>query len=326
MSEILPPTGAPQRAHAEGGGGGGGGSSSSNSSSGAVPQDALANTVRRPRFQDAVDETALKLLLQAAKPINTFLYGAHDLEQKFTGMSLTGGEGAGVQRDLVRRVRELRFAELRAVRLDESCDILNLEDLAGGVLSLPLFATPLSQAAREALGAGFRSALERKVACWEGLRAALRAQPSGGRAAAPAGVPRRAAAGVAARSGSGAGQRVLEVLEVERWSPGGGEVEWWTPWLPTDGELAWRWVDATGVRHPQLERQLPRAEASARKTPPCRPDALFRPVSDWAVETGPGTDGVDGWQYGLAWTTATWEPQQGLFNALRRRRWTRTFA
>jgi len=50
---------------------------------------------------------------------------------------------------------------------------------------------------------------------------------------------------------SGVGQRILEVFEVERWSPAAGK--WANPFLPGDRGLSWRWVDATGSRQPHLD-------------------------------------------------------------------------
>merc|ERR1712139_431319 len=99
------------------------------------------------------------------------------------------------------------------------------------------------------------------------------------------------------------GQRVLEVFEVERWSPGTGE--WTTAFLPIDRDLSWRWVDATGSRHPHLVQNMARQEIAAQPRPPCRLDTLFHSTSDWIVDFE-GAD-MEGWRYGVAWNASTWD-------------------
>jgi len=209
----------------------------------------------------------------------------------------------------------LRFAELRAVRAADGGGVLELEDLRGSCVTLPLFAAPLGEAAREALLEGLRAALahESRVACWDDLRRALEAQRrSGWRLRGGPEHPRHLA--------TGSGERTLEVLEVERRNL----AEWQTPFLPTDGELSWRWVDATGCRHPHLIPHLTRRQAASLKTPPCRLDTLFRSSSDWALDVSDGTD-ADGWRYSLAWNSSTWDSRPGMLDGLRKRRWTRTY-
>uniref|UniRef100_A0A7S1RT27 Peroxin/Ferlin domain-containing protein n=1 Tax=Alexandrium catenella TaxID=2925 RepID=A0A7S1RT27_ALECA len=265
-----------------------------------------------------MDETAFKLFLQALKPINTLVYGVQDLRhvggQAGGRGQLEGGPGPG----LGGRPLGVRFTDLRAVHAADTGGVLQLEDLQGGVVTLPLFATSLGEAAREALVEGLRAALadEGRRASWEELRKALEAerrsrwhQPSH-RSPDPC------------SGGGGSGERTLEVLEVERRNP--ATAEWLTPFLPTDGELSWRWVDATGCKHPHLIQSVSRREASSLRSPPCRLDSLFRSSSDWVLEVNADTDAA-GWRYGLAWNASTWDSRPGLLDGLRRRRWTRTY-
>jgi len=121
-----------------------------------------------------------------------------------------------------------------------------------------------------------------------------------------------------------AGKKTLEVFEVERWRLALGI--WTTPFLPIDNELCWRWVDATGRKHPHLQQNLNReVSAAKREHPPCELDALFEAQDNWEVEKGQTTD-PEGWCYGLAWRSSTWENSAGMFDVLRKRKWRRTYA
>mmetsp|Transcript_151772 Transcript_151772/g.282778 ORF Transcript_151772/g.282778 Transcript_151772/m.282778 type:complete len:108 (-) Transcript_151772:1-324(-) len=91
------------------------------------------------------------------------------------------------------------------------------------------------------------------------------------------------------------------------------------------GRRSWRWVDATGSRHPHLDPSFTQQEIVSKKQPPCKLNALFHLISDWAVDVHDGTD-EDGWRYGIAWNASTWDSKPGLIDALRRRRWTRTYS
>ncbi|CAK0910584.1 unnamed protein product [Prorocentrum cordatum] len=278
-----------------------------------------------PALLNEMDEAALKLLWQALKPINTLVYGVQDLERHISGRAPEASRPPGSQHAAARRrPRELRFADLAAVTAAAQGDVVSLEDVRGNAIVLPLFAAPLDGACREGVAAGLRAALARpdRRACWGDLRSALRAQrrAAGARAAASCGLGAEATAAPPAPESAGGG--VLEVWEVQRRVPPSGE--WRCPWLATDHELRWRWVDAAGRRHPQLPPELPCREASALCSPPCRLDPLFRWTSTWAVREDPGA-GTGGWRYGLLWSSATWDAQPGLFNVLRRRKWTRTF-
>ena len=87
---------------------------------------------------------------------------------------------------------------------------------------------------------------------------------------------------------------------------------WRTPFLPTDIELSWRWVEASGSRHPQLQPELTREKAAAERTPPCRPNALFHAGSMWTLVKAAGAADEEGWRYGLAWNSSTWDSRPGL--------------
>jgi len=293
---------------------------------------------------EALDESAIRLFSQALKPLNTVVYGVQDLEQKMLAAGgregvdcSTGGQsGHGSARPARRAVRgEFAFKFLRGVDITRD-GVLQLEEDEGRTLQLPLEAAPLGPAAREALAAGFRTAVAHPdgLANWEQLRAALSEEhrqrddsgPSGDSGGVAAGGDRRSggAAAAAAAGRAGAGQRVLEVFEVERLDV--VTQTWRTPFMPLDNEMSWRWLDSSGYRHPHLNKKLTRDQAAAQRSPPCGLDVnLFQPTSQWAVDLHAGTD-PKGWRYGMAWNSSTWEPQPGLFDGIRKRRWTRTYA
>ncbi|CAJ1376270.1 unnamed protein product [Effrenium voratum] len=153
-----------------------------------------------------------------------------------------------------RSVRRCNFSDITSVEVDESGDLVELLEADGSRLVLPLFSAPLDKACRAALVSTFRSALlspDRSVS-WSNLS---RQMAHGRRQSKVTHV------GVT----TGPGQRVLEVFEVERRMP--GTSDWQTPFLPTEDDLAWRWVDLRGRRHPHLSL------GSAPKPPPagCRP-------------------------------------------------------
>lgn len=323
-----------------------------------------ARTSRPADFLAALDETGLKLALQALKPINTLVYGVQDIERHISGRIASP---AGVDNEsavdpvLSRRVRGFSLSELRAVHTAGDGDVLQLEDARRNVIDLPLIAAPIGPSAKEALLSGFRSALGGNaggIADWAELYAALtaerrqaeRAAMAAAAAAATSHRPMRLGTDAGASSSAapavsptlgqpplyganhgpvggsapgGAGQRTLEVFEVERWSP--TRAEWVTPFLPADRGLSWRWVDATGVRHPHLDPTMSRREIASQRTPPCRLSSLFHSTSEWLVDINSATDKF-GWRYGLAWNASHWDPRPGLLEQLRRRHWTRTYA
>jgi hypothetical protein len=287
---------------------------------------------RRDHLFDALDETGFKLFAQALKPINTLVYGVQDLNRSLSGKPAIAEVEAPANPVLSRRAREFLFCDLAAVHVAVDGGILQLEDTHGNIVDIPLFASPIDTGAREALAAGFRSVLDNAggIADWANLNEALRkerrksererlysSQSSTSGAAGTEHTP-----GSGGRSpGSTAGLRILEVFEVERWDMTMGE--WKTPFLPIDRDLSWRWVDATGRKHPHLVQSLPRREIAAEAKPPCRPGALFHSTTDWTIDMQ-GAD-EDGWRYGLAWNASTWDDSAGLLDALRKRRWTRTY-
>jgi hypothetical protein len=282
-------------------------------------------------FLDAFDETGFKLATQALKPINTFLYGVQDLERQLSGRPELVHMDTATDTMISHRAREFLFSELVAVHVGNEGGILQLEDSLHNIVDLPLFAAPLGAASCEALADGFRSALANagNVADWTGFKSALRTERQ---AAArchfqsiqyvQGGAEASSDADGTGSAWAATGQRVLEVFEVERWSPATGE--WTTAFLPIDRDLSWRWVDATGCRHPHMVQHLARQEIVGQTRPPCRLDTLFHSTSDWLVDFE-GAD-KEGWRYGVAWSASTWDSSPGLLDALRRRRWTRTYS
>lgn len=298
---------------------------------------------------NAIDEAAFKLLLQAVKPINTLVYGVQDIERQLFGQGNASDrpeadcEDASCQR----RGRIFRFDVMSAVHVGEDSCVIELEDTSGAQMTLPLFASDLGPVARKALADGFLAALESRKAgsketsaCWKDFSAAVAAE----RLAERRRRPQSASFGSSSSAlGSGAsstsrhlhgarggvvecrpGQRTLEVLEIERRVL--GTSGWKSPFLPTDGELSWRWVDASGCRHPHLIPTLRRDEVIKRTMPPCQLEhSLFQSTSDWILVRSTGVTDENGWQYGVAWNASTWDEKPGLLDALRRRRWMRTY-
>lgn len=321
--EMEPPAGRHSTAGTSGerqaGGGGGfseGGGSSSSSSAprpGRVAAGAHLDTDVRAAPMDlfeAIDESALKLFSQALKPINTLVYGVQDMEQHLSGKEKEDSRG---DPDISKRAREFIFTDLKDVHTSGEGDgLVQLEDTRGGVHSLPLFAAPFGVGVRRALVAGFRTVLSNAnaMANWDELRRELLAEWRQN-----PGLQHNRAEGL------GAGERVLEVFEVERRTAVSGE--WSTPALPVDRDLAYRWVDATGSRHPHLIRGRTSKQCAHSLEPPCELSSLFRPTTAWCVDKSGGES--DGWKYGLAWNSSTWGTRPGLFDAIRRRRWTRTY-
>jgi len=277
-------------------------------------------------FLNAIEESAQKLFSQTLKPINTVVFGVQDIESKLSGQqarreALPGKQGADSDDDVHSpAVRgKYKFRCVKDVHVFEE-GLIKLEDHEGNIKELSLAAAGLSQAAFNALVSGFRSAISHHggVANWDELQTVLRQER----------WRQQDALQLAARGGDGqrqgAGQRTLEVFEVERRVFATGE--WRTPYLPTDVEMAWRWLDSSGYHHPHLSRRLKREQCADRRAPPVELDGnLFKPTTEWTVDRGPGTD-EGGWKYGIAWNSSTWDAKPSLFNGVRRRRWTRVYA
>eukprot|EP00927_Polykrikos_kofoidii_P006296 TRINITY_DN12557_c1_g2_i1.p1 TRINITY_DN12557_c1_g2~~TRINITY_DN12557_c1_g2_i1.p1 ORF type:complete len:1299 (-),score=168.54 TRINITY_DN12557_c1_g2_i1:149-3949(-) len=282
---------------------------------------------------DTISDGGSRLLLQAMKPLNTLMYGLQDIDRHLRrrrGLASATLEEPG-DLAICRRARELRFAELRGVHVDdEECNVLQLEDMHGCLVTIPLFAAALGRRARDALAAGFESAVGgHTVASWDSLREAIEIQERFARRdSMPSGtmLTRQGRVAGAFRGNWGdSGHGVLEVVEVERRVI--GTSAWKTPFLPTDGELSWRWVDHSGSRHSNLAPGLMRIHAVISETPPCQLDtSLFRYTSDWEVSEGPPFTGEQGWLYGIAWRASAWSPTPGRLDTLRRRLWTRSYA
>jgi len=183
------------------------------------------------------------------------------------------------------------------------------------IMTFPLYYEQISAVVQEGLLAGFISAVEHPdgAANWDKLHQALRSEERSRQECAQHDCVLLEA-----------GKKTLEVFEVERWRLATGT--WTTPFLPIDREMCWRWVDATGRKHPHLQQNLKQEESAAkREQPPCELDALFEAQDNWEVEKGQTTD-AEGWCYGLAWRSSTWDKNPGMFDVLRKRKWRRTYA
>merc|ERR1712008_296096 len=176
----------------------------------------------------------------------------------------------------------------------------------------------MSPAAFRALVAGSQSAVthSESIANWDELQTILRGERMQQRSHQML-LP-------SAKDGQfagGSGHRMLEVYEFERRSPLG---DWGTPSLPTDNELSWRWLDSSGYRHPHLIQGYSREACASHKCPPCELEgSLFKAASNWEFSIINGVTDDNGWIYGLAWNSSTWDSSPSIATGLRKRRWTR---
>lgn len=262
-------------------------------------------------FQSKVENSADKIFSQALKPVNTLVYGIQDIKGSSNDSGLMG-----TQPELARKAKEISFVDLMSVNMQNNGNSLLLLDKAGNQIQLPLSAT--SAAVREALAECLRSALpERRhgVANWDQLREVLDAEQRS----------RSASTSEKEESlveGTGAGQRILVVFEVERYHNLSNT--WRTAFHPFDFEASWRWVDASGNRHPYL-KSTDRDWCAAQTVPPCALDSMFKPISKWTKEITPHTDEV-GWRYALAYNSSTWDSKPAFMDSVRKRKWTMTYA
>jgi len=267
----------------------------------------------------AIDTSASKLFAQALKPVNTLAYGMQDSYDMYwqTNAGKNPREGSNVDA-AEPKVWELWFKNIRSVKPTGSGLQIGFVLAKGGhPIDYGLPGDLISEAVRDALEVGFNAALHRQdfVANWDELRKVLERERR---------LRRYESDDVdLSLRETGVGQRVLEVYELERRIIGGS---WQTPFMPTDGEASWRWVDAAGYRHPHLDKRLrhDREKVAMQQKPPCQLDSLFKPISEWAVVKGAGAD-AQGWRYGMAWISSTWDAAPEVYHVVRKRRWTRTY-
>jgi len=215
---------------------------------------------------------------------------------------------------------EFLLKGLRKVSLD-SATVVALEDQRSRYpLSFSRVPGGIEKSTLEALVSGFKSALAHpdSIANWEELQAALRIE----RRLRKDVRRNRSKDAEAPRSSSSAGQGTQEVFEVERRMLPAGD--WKTPFLPVDTESCWRWVDSNGYRHPHLKQNLSQKLSAESRTPPLGLHGLFKQQKAWSIEKTTNTD-QEGWKYSVAWNSSTWEANPGIFDAVRKRRWYRTF-
>jgi len=209
--------------------------------------------------------------------------------------------------------RKFRFSDLASATEWREGPGITIVDQETKVHRLPLGIC--SNDVQEAVLIGLQSAIAStgQEADWSVLHDTLQAELWG--------RPRSASCWVEAVAGG----YILEVFEVERRRPASGG--WWTSTLPTDRELKWRWVDASGKRHPHLLPGLSCSEAaSIHSAPPCEPlSRLFQAVSEWEITRHESTDDV-GWSYSITWNSSVWYPKPSLLDTIRKRRWTRAYA
>jgi len=270
-------------------------------------------------FLDALEESTQKLFSQTLKPFNTFVYGVQDIESKLSGQQ-EQQNSFGDWETSKRAIRaKYQFKNLKEVHVPSE-RMINFEDHQGKINNLNMSQANMTPAAFQALVAGFQSAVthSESIANWDELQTVLR-----GERMQQCSHQMLLASATGSHFAGGSGQRKLEVFEFERRSPLG---DWGTPNLPTDSELSWRWLDLSGYRHPHLKRGLSRDACAAQKWPPCELEAsLFKPASNWDVSRIEGVTDSNGWIYGLAWNSSTWDTRPSIATGLRKRRWTRTY-
>jgi hypothetical protein len=261
--------------------------------------------------------SAEKVMAHNLKPVNTLLYGVQNVAGK--GSANHSAE-TGTEPDLAERATQFVFTNLKEVRLKPlaglhgASDILEMTDTDGVVhpLHMPLVSTIV----KDVLVNGLRSALgasRHGVANWEPLRKVLEAEH------------RLREVDDSAEGDETSGQKILEVFEFQRFHS--MSREWRTPFHAIwDSEASWRWMDASGSRHPQLTSKddKDKKQMVLAHVPPCAFN-MFKPVSEWKIDVQPGTD-TNGWRYSLGWNNSTWDSKPGSFNRVRKRLWRSTFA
>ncbi|CAJ1369281.1 unnamed protein product [Effrenium voratum] len=258
-------------------------------------------------FAAVDDESAVRLFSHVLKPINTVVYHWDGIQTNMIG-------GSAVDPSVLRRAvkGECHFRDLQDVQISQSntgSPQLKLLDRKGDTYVLPLSAASIPAEALQALVAGLRAATASPegIANWDELRIALQ-------------DARQDHALQQNISGQGAGERVLEVFEVETFHL--VSKIWRTPEKlgPVEWETCWRWLDSSGYRHPHLIPGLDRSICITRTEPPVELDkSLYQPVTRWEVDKSQGAD-EQGWLYGIAWNTSTWVATPGRFDMFRKRR------
>jgi hypothetical protein len=114
----------------------------------------------------------------------------------------------------------------------------------------------------------------------------------------------------------------VEVWEVERFLVTSG---WRTPFLFTDSDTRWRWVDSRLKRNPRLDPTISRSETSKFETPPIHFGELWKPLADWKVAVDAVSTDKDGWMYAVSFNSSTWKKAPGVTTSVRKRKWTRSF-
>jgi len=260
----------------------------------------------------AIDETTMKLF----NPINNVFGSVQHLLHQWQNQE--SGEEEMPEFEKGGKCLSMDLCLLHKADIDDDDTGPRLRLTKAGAprpIVLPLYHVSLSKDVQDGLLAGFCSAVEHPdgAANWDKLHQALRVEERN----------RQECAELDSVLKLETGKKTLEVFEVERWRLATGT--WATPFLPIDSELCWRWVDATGRKHPHLQPNLAKDAAAKKNQPPCELDALFTASDSWKVETGESTDS-EGWRYGLAWKSSTWDKNPCSFDVLRKRKWLRTYA
>lgn len=132
---------------------------------------------------------------------------------------------------------------------------------------------------------------------------------------------------VASGQGSNTVIETVTVWEVERAEVAAGSASrWMRPFLPAELEQSYRWMDKDLLqRHPLLD---PTVDASQCSEPPVVMLPIWTPggkFAEWTPRISNNTD-EEGWQYGTNWGTSAWgKKPRPFFDAVRRRKWTRTY-
>jgi hypothetical protein len=275
-------------------------------------------------------ESASKVYTQAMKPMMTLSFGIQDLAQK-NNMQLSNKTTRSFEPSAT--LPPLEFKDMIDVqKVGESVLVIQAQ---AGPTTLTLDLKDMVSSCVVALETGLRDASQKGYrpgrARWRKLRkAAQKAFDSsqvrhGDRFAAISSVTRRTSL---VKEITGVGQRVLEVWEVERYHHLSNT--WRTAFQPLDGDYRWRWVNAVGKKHPQLEldkagKKLSREEiAVGGRNPPCELGRMFKEKSAWQVVTNADTNS-EGWKYGLHWNSSTWDSKPAMFDGVRKRLWTKTY-
>jgi hypothetical protein len=273
-----------------------------------------------------VKESAERVAAQVARPAALLMDGVQDVAQLSFGKQNSTASFKATASEA--NFRSIHFAAVEDVVYTEVTGNLFISLRRQSMQRndpVQLEFHKLSKEVAREIVEGLKNARQRSVADWHYLRRALRKEQL-----------LAAAMRSTAEETGGAGERILEVFEVERYHK--LSRSWRTPFnLLLDNQTTWRWLDAKGNRHSQLipmtDKRFSKCSnkeyykqkiQEPQKYPPCELDSMFVLRRDWEIEVNAKTDEM-GWRYANAFNASTWDSRAHFSDEVRKRRWTRIY-